>query len=76
MENQITIVSELFDDAKFVIGYRREKMRSQKLLNAKAPKVGDFAPDFTLSDVSGTESITLSDFRGKKPVALVFGSFT
>jgi hypothetical protein len=24
----------------------------------------------------GKESLTLSDFRGKKPVALVFGSFT
>lgn len=72
----MTIISELFDDAKFILGYRKEKMRSQKLLNAQAPKVGDLAPDFTLSDISGTESITLSDFRGKKPVALIFGSYT
>ena len=39
-------------------------------------KSGDLAPDFTLYDIEGRESITLSDFRGKKPVALVFGSFT
>ena len=26
--------------------------------------------------LQGQDSVTLSDFRGKKPVALVFGSFT
>ena len=41
-----------------------------------APKVGELAPDFELKDVAGTESVRLSDFRGKRPVALVFGSFT
>ena len=34
-------------------------------------KVGQSAPDFTLEDVEG-KSITLSDFRGKKTVVLVF----
>jgi len=34
------------------------------------------APDFELSDVSGENAVSLSDFRGQKPVALVFGSFT
>jgi len=72
----MTIISELFDDAKFVFSYRKEKMKSQKALDAQAPKAGDLAPDFTLTDTSGTESVTLSDFRGKKPVALVFGSYT
>ena len=72
----MTIISELLDDAKFVVGYRKETMKSQKLLDAQAPKAGDLAPDFTLSDVSGTESVTLSDFRDEKPVALVFGSYT
>lgn len=72
----MTIIAELLDDAKFIFRYRREKMRSQKSLDKRAPKVGDHAPDFTLSDISGTESITLSDFRGKKPVALIFGSYT
>ena len=41
-----------------------------------APKQGDIAPDFILSDVRGKNPIRLSDFHGKKPVALVFGSFT
>lgn len=34
-------------------------------------KVGQPAPDFTLEDTDG-RSITLSDFRGKKSVVLVF----
>ena len=34
-------------------------------------KLGQAAPDFTLEDVDG-KSITLSEFRGKKSVVLVF----
>ncbi len=34
-------------------------------------KVRDVAPDFTLKNIDGT-AITLSDFRGKKDVVLVF----
>jgi cytochrome oxidase Cu insertion factor (SCO1/SenC/PrrC family) len=34
-------------------------------------KMGQAAPDFTLEDVDG-KSVTLSDFRGKKTVVLVF----
>jgi len=72
----MSVIAELFDDFKFVIHYRRSKMAEQKKVDSHAPKIGDLAPDFTLTDSSGTETVTLSDFRGKKPVALVFGSFT
>ncbi len=41
-----------------------------------APKAGDMAPDFELRDPAGKEAVRLSSFRGKRPVALVFGSFT
>jgi peroxiredoxin Q/BCP len=34
-------------------------------------KVGDVAPDFTLTDTSG-KKVTLSDFRGKNNVVLAF----
>jgi cytochrome oxidase Cu insertion factor (SCO1/SenC/PrrC family) len=34
-------------------------------------KVGDTAPDFTLENLDGNR-ISLSDFRGKKNVVLVF----
>jgi len=44
--------------------------------NPNVPKIGDLAPDFVLSDNTGKKSVRLSDFRGKKPVVLLFGSFT
>ena len=41
------------------------------------PKAGDAAPDFTLPMVDKTDkTVTLSSFSGKKPVALIFGSYT
>ena len=41
-----------------------------------APKVGDVAPDFELQDPEGETAVRLSDFRDKRPVVLVFGSYT
>jgi hypothetical protein len=38
--------------------------------------VGDAAPDFSLPLQSGGGSVRLSSFRGRQPVALVFGSYT
>jgi hypothetical protein len=38
--------------------------------------VGDPAPDFTLPLLDRSGSVTLSSFRGRKPVVLVFGSYT
>ena len=72
----MTIFSELLDDFRFITKFRRDKMKQQKELDSLAPKKGDLAPDFTLSDLTGSETVTLSDFRGKKPVVLVFGSYT
>lgn len=37
---------------------------------------GDPAPDFKLRSLDGKVMIELSSLRGKKPVALVFGSYT
>jgi hypothetical protein len=42
----------------------------------EGPAVGAPAPDFTLTTADGKQTITLSQFRGVKPVVLVFGSFT
>ncbi len=39
--------------------------------NSENVQVNSLAPDFTLEDVNGNQTI-LSDFRGKKPVLLVF----
>ncbi|MDQ6698718.1 MAG: redoxin domain-containing protein [Acidobacteriota bacterium] len=39
-------------------------------------RVGDSAPDFRLNTPDSSQTIQLSDFRGKTPVVLVFGSYT
>ena len=36
-----------------------------------SPEMGDMAPDFKITDVSGKQVI-LSDFRGEKNVVLIF----
>jgi hypothetical protein len=38
--------------------------------------VGDLAPEFTLPLRDHSRAVTLSSYRGKKPVVLVFGSYT
>ena len=43
---------------------------------ANTPRAGEVAPDFELSDVRGESRVRLSGLAGRKPVALVFGSFT
>jgi hypothetical protein len=39
-------------------------------------KPGASAPDFHLKTLDKTSQVSLSDFRGKSPVVLVFGSYT
>ena len=38
--------------------------------------VGQEAPDFTLPRLKSSGEVTLSSFRGSRPVVLVFGSYT
>jgi peroxiredoxin len=55
---------------------RQQAANWQRKYDRKSPKVGELAPDFRLLDITGENSIRLSDFKGIKPVALIFGSFT
>ena len=55
---------------------RKQATAWQERHDPHAPKVGDMAPDFELRDSSGENPVRLSQYRGIKPVALVFGSFT
>jgi hypothetical protein len=55
------------------------KVRGEPLLppgKRVPPAVGTMAPDFELKTKDGKSKVKLSAFRGKKPVALIFGSFT
>ena len=46
------------------------------------PQVGDEAPDFALpfatkdGEVAEGKKVRLSSYKGEKPVALIFGSYT
>lgn len=42
----------------------------------EGPALGETAPAFTLRTHDGQRTISLADFRNKKPVVLIFGSFT
>ena len=57
----------------------RERQRDggrERTRGAGGPDVGQEAPDFTLRTLGGEGTVKLSDLRGKKPVVLVFGSYT
>lgn len=56
--------------------WRVQELEWQYANDVDAPKVGDLAPDFELQDPEGETSVRLSDFRDKRPVVLVFGSYT
>ena len=40
------------------------------------PEPGELPPDFFLKKKGSDERVRLSSFRGKRPVALIFGSYT
>lgn len=42
----------------------------------EGPSVGRMAPDFDLPTQDGSRHVRLSEYRGHKPVVLIFGNFT
>ena len=38
--------------------------------------IGDAAPGFTLKSPDGSSTVELASFQGKRPVVLIFGSYT
>ncbi len=70
------------DDLKDAMSHPKapEILRKWMPHEATAVKQGEPAPDFTLRFLSGHgeegESMTLSSHFGKRPVGLIFGSYT
>ena len=69
------------DDVLKRLGLTRERFEAiraeQEKREARAPNVGDVAHDFTLPTLGDREkTVSLSDFRDKLPVGLIFGSYT
>jgi hypothetical protein len=46
------------------------------LARAGTLSVGDSAPDFSLPTADQKTRVRLSEFRGQRPVVLIFGSYT
>ncbi len=66
----------MFDSVRRAIRGIRENLEWHRRHGPRAPKAGDRAPDFELRDAKGDTTVRLSQFRGQRPVALVFGSVT
>jgi hypothetical protein len=43
------------------------------MFDSKLP-MGELAPDFTVTEITSGQEVRLSDFRGRKPVVLIFAS--
>jgi len=64
---------------RWLPGWRRSEdpQEERKPVQKDAgPDVGQEAPDFSLRALEGEKTVTLSDLRRKKPVVLIFGSYT
>jgi peroxiredoxin len=56
--------------------YIKQAAAWQKHYDSLAPKAGGLAPDFELKSANDESSVRLSSFKGKRPVVLIFGSYT
>ena len=58
------------------LAQEREGREPRRSADREAPKVGDTAPLFTLKTLDGKREVSLDSFRGKRPVMVIFGSYT
>jgi Ca2+-binding EF-hand superfamily protein len=58
--------------ATLILGLFRQELGALE----SGPKLGEPAPDFTLQTHNRLGVVKLSEHRGKRPVVLIFGSFT
>ena len=57
-------------------GILRQAMEAVALRDDMGPHAGEVPTDFNLKRVGSEDRVRLSSFKGKKPVALIFGSYT
>ena len=54
----------------------REALQSVIKRDEMGPEIGQVPPDINLKLMGSEERVQLASFQGKRPVALVFGSYT
>lgn len=57
-------------------GEVRSALEATLVRDETGPRVGELPADFNLKRLGSEERVRLSTFRGRKPVALAFGSYT
>lgn len=57
-------------------GAQERPRRRARTDGPPAPKVGEVAPPVKLARLGGESQVDIAEFRGKRPVVLVFGSYT
>ena len=81
MTTDRAIPRDLPDEVLERLGLTRERFEAMQKdheeREARAPNIGDVAPAFTLPTLNAREEVvSLSDFRDKRAVGLIFGSYT
>jgi hypothetical protein len=61
--------------ARYQHAMSEEARAAREARQARAPKVGQLAPDFDLATLEGDRRVSLQELRGR-PVGLIFGSYT
>ena len=54
----------------------RDALEATLARDDTGPRVGEFPTDFNLKRLGSDGRVRLADYRGKRPVALAFGSYT
>ena len=57
-------------------GLLRQAIEAVVARDEMGPDVGEVPPDFNLKRMGCEERVRLSSFKGQRPVALIFGSYT
>jgi Ca2+-binding EF-hand superfamily protein len=79
VEEMMALFDRFDDDGVGKLDWSASPAREQGSSGASrpdGPAAGTVAPDFTLEPPEGGKAVTLSSFKGAKPVALIFGSYT
>jgi hypothetical protein len=81
MAKETADLPELSDDVLKSMGMTRENWErhraERRVREAGSPNVGDVAPDFELPLLGDRSTkVRLSGFKGRRPVGLIFGSYT
>lgn len=74
--SRVLLVAAFLSGGLSLLAQRGEGRRSGDYRTRDTLRAGDPAPDFKLKTMGGDREVQLSSFKGKRPVVLVFGSYT